>query len=349
VKIGFLMRRIPQLDGLRALAILMVFATHALKIPLLWMGVDLFFVLSGYLITKILLQLKEQRDGYWSRFYLRRAQRILPPYIVFLFFMGIIGVPWLRNWYWYLLFCANIGVAFHKIGFEWMTPLWSLAVEEQFYLLWPCLVLACNHKNLGRVALAIIVASPCLRAAATPLFADHLPIYCLTIFRADVLAMGAWIAVYERTRPKVFQNCRGKALFAMVAATSVFAALCIFPSFRTSANSFLFNTFGYSLSAVLFGGLLTYALTLSRGFSLAVLSARPLRFLGRISYTFYLWHVAVLELVQRLFHGHTWIIVVVGFLVAVAISYLSWSLFESKILALWHFRQPEIPKAVAAA
>ena len=84
------MERIPQLDGLRAMAILMVFATHAFHAPLLWTGVDLFFVLSGYLITRILLGLKEQREqrGYWIPFYWRRACRILPPYAVFLVVIG---------------------------------------------------------------------------------------------------------------------------------------------------------------------------------------------------------------------------------------------------------------------
>lgn len=80
------MARIPQLDGLRALAILMVYAGHAFHIPLLWTGVDLFFVLSGYLITGILLRLKDQpvTAGYFAPFYKRRARRILPSYFIFL-------------------------------------------------------------------------------------------------------------------------------------------------------------------------------------------------------------------------------------------------------------------------
>ncbi len=81
------MRRIPQLDGLRGVAILMVFLYHALSVPLFWSGVDLFFVLSGYLITGILLRLKDKEKlantpsgtGYWGEFYFRRARRILPP------------------------------------------------------------------------------------------------------------------------------------------------------------------------------------------------------------------------------------------------------------------------------
>lgn len=88
------MRRIPQLDGLRAAAILMVFSTHALHVPLLWMGVDLFFVLSGYLITRILLGLKQEplKAGYWRTFYTRRAVRILPPLALFLSGAGLLFV-----------------------------------------------------------------------------------------------------------------------------------------------------------------------------------------------------------------------------------------------------------------
>jgi peptidoglycan/LPS O-acetylase OafA/YrhL len=104
------MKRIPQLDGLRGIAILMVFLYHALHVPIFWSGVDLFFILSGYLITGILLRLKEQQaaegghGGWWRSFYVRRACRILPPYVVFL---GIVSlffrVPWLHIWFWYVL------------------------------------------------------------------------------------------------------------------------------------------------------------------------------------------------------------------------------------------------------
>ena len=98
------MQRVPQLDGLRAIAILMVFAHHALHVPFLWTGVDLFFVLSGYLITGILLKAKPERNmrGYWGPFYKRRALRILPPYVGFLGVLSLtFRVPWPHVWYWY--------------------------------------------------------------------------------------------------------------------------------------------------------------------------------------------------------------------------------------------------------
>jgi peptidoglycan/LPS O-acetylase OafA/YrhL len=155
------------------------------------MGVDLFFVLSAYLITGILLRLKESHatgGGYWSSFYSRRIRRILPPYIAFLVVLSIfVGVPWQHIWYWYVFFAPNIPLALGKVILAAMGPLWSLGVEEQFYFVWPWLVLAFSKEGLRGIALGVIVISPFLRAICTPLFNTHFPIYSLTIFRADTL------------------------------------------------------------------------------------------------------------------------------------------------------------------
>src|SRR5262245_32669871 len=117
----------------------MVFAYHAVKAPLMWGGVDLFFVLSGFLITGILLDLKEEYDvkSYLSAFYFRRLVRIIPPYVGFLVILSaLFPVPWHRIWYWYAFFAANIGSGLNAIRIHPLEPLWSLAVEEQFYLIW---------------------------------------------------------------------------------------------------------------------------------------------------------------------------------------------------------------------
>ena len=347
------MRRILQLDGLRGLAILMVFATHALKIPLLWMGVDLFFVLSGYLITKILLRLKEQSQqatgsSYWAAFYLRRAQRILPAYLIFLVCMELIGVHWLRTRYWYSLFAANIGAAFHKLGSQMLDPLWSLAVEEQFYLLWPCAVLFCSAKRLRWIALAIICASPVLRACATPFFRDHFPIYCLTIFRGDVLAVGAWIAIAEHENSGFVHARRHTAALVAVAVAGAFATLSIFPEFRTGANSMLFNGMAYSLSAIFFGGVVVYSLAISSGPTHTLLTFRPLGYLGRISYTFYLWHVAVVILLESYLQSY-WLRPAAAFAATFVIAAFSWKYIESPVLNWRRNPNPAIPKIASAA
>lgn len=334
------MHRIPQLDGLRAIAILMVFGTHALGIPLLWTGVDLFFVLSGYLITGILLRLKDRSSvsgngGYWKPFYFHRFRRIIPPYLGFLIVLSLVfQVPWAHLWYWYLFFGANFPVALGKVSVAAMSPLWSLAVEEQFYFIWPWIVLLCNKKTLRQIAGAVIILSPFVRAACTPLFAMHFPIYCLTVFRADTLAAGAFIALSEANDMHWIEKHRRIALAGALGALALFAIFSgAFPSFRTGANSILFNSLGYTFSVLLFGSTLVYTLGLKNGWFYSILTAPHVQYLGRISYTFYLYHLAVLLKVEE--HLHSVIpAAVLAFAVTTAIAAISWRFFESPILAL---------------
>jgi peptidoglycan/LPS O-acetylase OafA/YrhL len=329
------MGRIPQIDGLRAVAILMVFTTHALHIPLLWMGVDLFFVLSGYLITGILLRLKDQcvaGGAYWKPFYFRRVRRILPPYLGFLIFLTIFfHPPWTRIWYWYAFFGANLALALGKVEVAAMTPLWSLAVEEQFYFVWPWIVLLCSQKTLRRVCVAVIICSPILRALCTPAFATHFPIYSLTIFRADTLAAGAFVAVSERENTQWVCQKQRLAVWTIPTMFALLGLLSVLPNFRTGANSVLFNSIGYSLSVGLFGSILTFVLGIRQGFFYNVLTMRLLRFLGVISYTFYLYFVAVLLKVDVRVHSTT-LVVVSAFVITCLISAASWFLLESRIL-----------------
>jgi peptidoglycan/LPS O-acetylase OafA/YrhL len=328
-------RRVPQIDGLRAIAILMVFGAHAFGIPLFWMGVDLFFVLSGYLITGVLLRLKESRatgGSYWSPFYLRRMRRILPPYVAFLAVLSLFfRVPWGHIWYWYVFFAPNIPLALGKVTVAAMGPLWSLGVEEQFYFVWPCLVLACNREVLRRVALGVIVFSPLVRAISTPLFATHFPIYSLTLFRADTLAVGAFIALSARSDTQWIGRHRPMALGGAGLAVALLMGLWILPNFRPAANSILFNSIAYSLSAACFGSLLIYTLGARRGFLHAFLTATPLTYLGVISYTFYLYHEAVLLKMGQYVHSRG-LIALAAFSVTTLISALSWQLFEAPIL-----------------
>jgi peptidoglycan/LPS O-acetylase OafA/YrhL len=328
-------RRIPQIDGLRAIAILMVFAAHAFGVPLFWMGVDLFFVLSGYLITGILLRLKENRaagGSYWKSFYFRRIRRILPPYIAFLLAVSLFfGTHWGHIWYCYVFFAPNIPLAMGTVTVAGMGPLWSLGVEEQFYFAWPWLVLACSKEGLRRVALGIIVVSPLLRAISTPLFSTHFPIYSLTIFRADTLAMGAFVALAASRDPQWIGRHRRMALISSVVALVLLVGLSFLPSFRAGANSVLFNSIAYSLSAICLGSTLIYVLGMQKGFLHTLLTSSPLTYLGVISYTFYLYHDAVLLKVGQYLHSPL-LIALAAFSVTVLISMLSWHLFEAPIL-----------------
>jgi peptidoglycan/LPS O-acetylase OafA/YrhL len=334
------MKRIPQLDGLRGIAILMVFLYHAFQVPVFWSGVDLFFILSGYLITGILLGLKEKNTGesfdrrIGRSFYVRRACRILPPFIAFLVLVTVFfPVPWSRIWYWYAFFDANFASATHHDPVRAMVPLWSLGVEEQFYFVWPWVVLFASQKTLKRIALGIVLTAPVLRAICTPVFSSQWPIYALTPFRADTLACGALIAVLAHTDTAWIRRNHYRAAWCASAAGAIFIMLSAGHSFRWTANSELFNTLGYSLIVAIFGGTLVYTLGSREGFVYSILSTRPLRYLGLISYAFYLYHWGVLILLEQ--HTHISIFVYpLSFAITGAIAAISWHFFETPILRM---------------
>jgi peptidoglycan/LPS O-acetylase OafA/YrhL len=330
------MRRLPQLDGLRGVALLMVFVYHAFHAPFLWAGVDLFFVLSGYLITGILMKLKEEHNpaDYWGTFYTRRFLRIMPPYVGLLLVLSILfPIPWAHLWYWYTFFGANIAAAFGKCNVHAMSPLWSLAVEEQFYFVWPVFVLLCDRNTLKKLALGIMVAAPVLRGICTLMLSSRDPIYDLTPFRADLLACGALIAICAVEDSGWIQRRQQLALFGLAGAGVLLTGLSVFRSFRLNANSELFNTLGYSLIVIVFGSLLVRTLGMSRGPAFRVLSSFPMRYIGQISYTFYLYQVAVMDSLAQHIHSQLEI-AVGGFLITSLISVLSWHYLEQPILKL---------------
>jgi peptidoglycan/LPS O-acetylase OafA/YrhL len=128
--------RQKQLDGLRALAVLGVVAYHHGLLPVGWMGVDLFFVLSGFLITRILTETKRE-SSYWSQFYVKRAGRILPPLALLLILASVLNRHMtLRAFAGYGLFLGNY-VNLTRYLVPMLVVLWSLAIEEHFYIFWP--------------------------------------------------------------------------------------------------------------------------------------------------------------------------------------------------------------------
>ena len=328
------MKRKIQLDGLRGIAILMVFFYHALRVPLAWSGVDLFFVLSGYLITGILLRLKaasDARRSSWNVFYVGRACRILPPVVVFLFLVTIVyHLRWAHLWYWYVFFGANLANILAITPLQAMVPLWSLAVEEQFYFVWPWVVRFAHPRTLKKVAIVLIIAAPLLRAACTP-FLTRDAIYYFGLFRVDGLAWGSLIALLERENAAWVHLTRRLAGLCAVAAAVVLCALSALHTFRQSANTVLFNTLGYSLLGVVFAGVVVYVLGSESGFVHAISATRLLRYVGQISYTIYLYHLGVLNIIQKHFHGAL-VACALSFAVTGAIAALSWTFYESPIL-----------------
>jgi peptidoglycan/LPS O-acetylase OafA/YrhL len=217
---GLLVRAVmAELDSLRGIAILLVVFFHGFNLPAAttqlrglprlfvtatlggWTGVNLFFVLSGFLITGILLDSK-RKPQYYRRFYVRRALRILPVFYLLLLLLSVlqltgwlenrrVGWPFLALSFFYLANMASLfGVTSHY------TVLWTLAVEEQFYLLWPTAVRAFSRRNLAWFALGFCLVCPALRALAFRLGDDYGAGYPWLV--ADSLAMGALLAVLAR-------------------------------------------------------------------------------------------------------------------------------------------------------
>jgi peptidoglycan/LPS O-acetylase OafA/YrhL len=147
----------------------------------------------------------------------------------------VFGLGWARHWQWYALFATNIGDALGQSGHDSLNVLWSLAVEEQFYIVWPFVVLLLPQRALAIVAAALIVLVPLLRAVATPWFDTFWPIYYLTPFRMDLLSAGALLAVAVRRDRNALEPFRLPAVFALFAALVVLGWLHLHLSRREYA------------------------------------------------------------------------------------------------------------------
>ena len=373
-------QREPRLDGLRGLAVLMVVLAHATlfgaertkldsllqALPSLgWSGVDLFFVLSGFLITRILLATRDS-SSYYGTFWARRALRIFPLYYLVLAFFLLIAprVPALaeldRLWragahpqgLWYWLYLSNWKVAFSGWDAQSLSIVWSLAIEEQFYLFWPFVVRALDERRLLVACVAIAAGAVATRLLLHLAGAGPLAGYVATPCRLDPLAIGAAIAVLSR-RPGGLAPYAERARWVLFVAFWLFGTMALY--FRADARLRTIETLtqnmnptvqiaGFALLAVGFGALLVATVTAPAGSFLARFFAlAPLREIGRVSYAIYLIHVAVWTAIRAplmavirpwpypLAQLAAWASVV---LLSYAIAWVSWTLLESRVLAL---------------
>ncbi|HTR55146.1 MAG TPA: acyltransferase [Kofleriaceae bacterium] len=335
--------RIPQFDGLRALAFMAVFLHHAVHAPLLWMGVDQFFVLSGFLITRNLLELGSSSTVRSSivTFYYRRLLRIVPPYYLALTLTFVVTPIALHELGWFYGFASNVRDAIHNKPIEGpLNPMWSIAVEEQFYLIWPWIVLLAPRHRLRSVFVAVVVLAFAFRFAFTSV--GFHSVYRLVLCRMDQLAAGALLALASATKPRFFADNRGRFAAAAVAAIAVFAGLSLaLPTFRTSHNDLMFNLFGFGLSTLFFTAMLGLVAGLgSSGLVAGFLCHPVMRYVGKISYMAYLIHMFAIVTVARLHLGML-PTATAALALTIAIASASWYAMEAPLSRLRRLVNPK--------
>jgi len=250
-------------------------------------GVDLFFVLSGFLITSLLIDARGD-SSYYHDFYWKRALRILPLYVVCL--LGILFfVPGSGS---FILVCAfflaNFSTVFHIAS---SGPFWTLAIEEQFYLLWPTLVRLHSVTQIRRWAVAIGATAFVLRLIAANF--GHFNYY-LTFFHCDGLAFGAFQACWYSQRDPLTANVKTENRAIAIAFASGIALLAL-PMFGSSVPAMAFHAaFQQTGVTLLCGSIVAFVISHSGQRSISFLSFSPLTFFGLISYALYMIHTYVM-------------------------------------------------------
>lgn len=366
-------QRIPALDGLRGLACLLVVSFHYVAdlavVPVGsflsraqriaqggWTGVDLFFVLSGFLIAGILMD-KRESSSYFSTFYIRRACRIFPLYFLLVLSYAAIrtvGVPeeWgkglftdpdpLPAWPYFLFLQNNFIAVAGSFGAGYLGVTWSLALEEQFYFILPALVRRFGTRaNVAKMAGLFILIGPLSRAVATYGFGVRGWIfsYALLPTRCEALGAGMLIAVLYRSGDlwEKVKNASlpaaGLAAGAIIVPTGVLFGLA-------QERRFIFN---YTFIAAFYALLLVAALIPNTPFS-KVMTFRPIRAMGNLSYSTYLIHPILLQTAFTIFrHAEPQLknlqdleLVALSLVATLALSWTSWTFLERPIISWGH-------------
>jgi peptidoglycan/LPS O-acetylase OafA/YrhL len=366
--------RIPELDGLRGLAILLVVIFHYIggvehaplgfwihrllsALTVGWSGVDLFFILSGFLIGGILLDVRNC-PHYFRPFYMRRVFRILPIYYLWTLIHAalIVGALWLLPGRFsaaprdllqvpiHLLFLQNMQFGMPPFPWLWFAVTWSLAVEEQFYLLAPPLIRFLSSRSLFFVLVATICLAPLLRFLVFQYWLPHtFAAMNLMPCRADALASGVLLAVAWRKdwfravlvkRRQLLQ----RALLVLLLGVGALLWWLAHPL------NIVTVAIGFTWLAMFYSCLLLVVLSHTQGWVAAVMRWSVLRWLGAISYCVYVIHLTINMLAHRiLLHAAPQVyneaglgVTLLAAVLTLAVATLSWRYFEKPLIRRGH-------------
>ena len=365
--------RIPELDGLRGIAIGMIVILHyflqAVRTTpgsplayalmpgrLAWSGVDLFFVLSGFLIGGILLDARSS-SNYFHVFYTRRFFRIVPAYVLYLSLAFLLGTlahtgavsrlsffePDTLPWAPHLLFLQNFWMAARNTLGQ-LSITWSLAIEEQFYLTLPLLIRLLSPQRLLVALLAGILLAPASRIAFHALWPEHyVSWFVLMPCRADSLLLGVLGAVALRNpdwRPRLERNRRWMlALVALLACGVLFMTARSFDPYGLGML-----TIGFTWLALFYLAILLCVLLYRDTWISACLRSRALTWIGTIAYGLYLFHGILLTVFWGLVFGRRleirtiaeFLVILATLITTVLLCRLSWTFFEKPLLRFGH-------------
>jgi peptidoglycan/LPS O-acetylase OafA/YrhL len=374
---------LPGLDGVRGLAILMVMAVHFVgdATPRTWgerlavkmgsygvLGVDLFFVLSGFLITGLLLDSKGDLH-YFRNFYARRTLRIFPLYYTVLALLFVVLplfvalppplVEARRHQAWLWTYTTNFYLAAKASwALTYVSHFWSLAIEEHFYLLWPLVVFTFRRQTLERICLGVIGAALALRLVLSLLGVSELSISVLTPCRVDTLCIGALLATVARREgcaAELLVRRSGQAVLAVAFSIAVVSAWCA----ATKIGLPVLHPIRGTLYAMFFGALTLMSIQRAeRSLVARIFQSSWLRMFGKYSYGLYVyhgllsWHMLELRVGERVeaLLGNSSLAIAARALLGVGVSLLvaavSYEFFEKRFLALKRLFEPG--KAAAA-
>lgn len=358
--------RTKALDGLRGVACLLVLLHHCGRgAPASWgarlytrasgagwIGVDLFFVLSGFLITGLLLEARGREEGL-RRFWLRRAVRILP--LAYAYLAVVLFSPLWRaeSWHsgvyaeqaWFWLYANNwLSLRSPSLDYGLLAHFWSLAIEEQFYLLWPLLVLRLRPDRLATLCLVCASASLAGHILAAALRVPAALVHSLTPSHLDGLLLGSWLSVFVQRRREA--NAPAIPYRPLAAGATGLALLVLLPARGLPATHPWVIAVGLPCLALIFTLLLAAILFAPHGAPLRrFFEATALTGLGRVSYGFYVLHFPIVALLRRHYPSPDGSLLdcvrfyLLALFASTAAAAVSWLAFERPLLRLRPARQ----------